>query len=98
MHAFTCAGILPNQYINFSAHANLGSVGDWYIRSGVSFFKSCDIMHYKKYHTFIHVVYNKSEYLDTLNTCAKLSMSNAIAEVKALPCYPTSGEVHVHVH
>ena len=25
-------------------------------------------------------------------------MSNAIAEVKALPCYPTSGEVHVHMY
>ena len=35
VHAFTCAGILPSQYVHFSAHAKLGTLGAWYITSGV---------------------------------------------------------------
>lgn len=70
VHAFTCAGILPSQYIHFSAHAKLGTLGAWYIRS----------------------VYNSGGYLDLVNVCAKLSMSKAITEVKALPGYSTDGE------
>jgi hypothetical protein len=31
VHAFTCAGILPRQYIHFSNFAHLGTVGKWYI-------------------------------------------------------------------
>ena len=40
----------------------------------------------------ILLVYKKNGYLDEVNTCAKLSMK-AVAEVKALPEYATSGEV-----
>ena len=47
----------------------------------------------QEHHHF--TVYNSGEYLDTVNTCAKLSMSSAISEVKALSCYPDNGEVHV---
>ena len=38
-------------------------------------------------------MYDKGQYLDVVNTCAKLSMMKAIAEVKALPHYTTMGEV-----
>ena len=38
-------------------------------------------------------VYDKGQYLDVANTCAKLSMMKAIAEVKALPHYTIMGEV-----
>ena len=35
VHAFTCAGILPSQYLNFTKHSKLGKVGPYYIRSGM---------------------------------------------------------------
>ena len=34
VHAFTCAGILPSQYISFCNFAGMGVVGHWYIRQG----------------------------------------------------------------
>ena len=34
VHAFTFAGILPRQYINFSNFAGIGTVGKWYIHKG----------------------------------------------------------------
>ena len=34
VHAFTCAGILPSQYINFCEFAGIGVVGHWYMRQG----------------------------------------------------------------
>ena len=34
VHAFTCAGILPSQYIQFTTRANLGTLGPWYISLG----------------------------------------------------------------
>ena len=34
VHAFTCAGILPSQYIHFTTRANLGTLGPWYISLG----------------------------------------------------------------
>ena len=34
VHAFTCAGILPRQYLNFTEFANLGTVGKKYIHQG----------------------------------------------------------------
>ncbi|XP_064382205.1 uncharacterized protein LOC135331087 [Halichondria panicea] len=33
VHAFTCAGVLPSQYLHFSSHAGLGKVSSWYISS-----------------------------------------------------------------
>lgn len=35
VHSFTCAGILPSQYINFSQFAGIGNVGHKYIKQGV---------------------------------------------------------------
>ena len=34
IHAFTCAGILPRQYVHFSKFAHIGNVGKWYINEG----------------------------------------------------------------
>ena len=34
VHGFTCAGILPSQYMNMNRFANVGSVGGSYIRQG----------------------------------------------------------------
>ena len=42
VHAFTCAGILPRQYLNFTEFANLGTVGKKYIKQDTN-----TIMHYK---------------------------------------------------
>ncbi len=91
VHAFTCAGVLPSQYINFSSNAGLGKVGAWYISSGASIW--CFIA--LKWHYCMITVYNKGGYLDTVDACAKLSMLKAIEEVKATPHYSTSGEVNI---
>ena len=34
VHGFTCAGVLPTQYINFARFADLGRMGHAYIRQG----------------------------------------------------------------
>ena len=41
------------------------------------------------------LVYKSGGYLEAVNTCAKLSMMEAITEVKALPNYAASGEVRM---
>jgi hypothetical protein len=33
VHAFTCAGIIPTQYINFSTFSGIGTIGKGYIKS-----------------------------------------------------------------
>ena len=35
VHAFTSAGILPSQYVQFSLFASIGMVGKWYLQQGV---------------------------------------------------------------
>ena len=34
VHGFTCAGILPSQYMNLNKFAGIGRVGGSYIRRG----------------------------------------------------------------
>ena len=34
VHGFTCAGVLPTQYIKFARFSGIGSVGHGYIRQG----------------------------------------------------------------
>ena len=34
IHGFTCAGVLPTQYINFAMFSGIGRVGHDYIRQG----------------------------------------------------------------
>lgn len=91
VHAFTCAGVLPSQYIHFSDHARLGKVGPGYIKSGIL----TVYVHVANSlcHNVYHVVYYKGEYLETVNRCGKLSMMKAVSDVKALPSYSTDGEV-----
>ena len=36
VHGFTCAGVLPTQYIKFSEFAGMGHVGHGYIKKGSS--------------------------------------------------------------
>ena len=43
-------------------------------------------------------MYKKRGYLEAVNTCAKLSMMKAAAEVKALPQYAASGEVRIPMY
>ena len=45
----------------------------------------------------ISLVYKKGGYLESVNTCAKLSMMKAAAEVKAMLNYAASGKVCVHL-
>ena len=35
VHGFTCAGVLPSQYINLSRFAGIGNVGHKYIKQGL---------------------------------------------------------------
>ena len=35
VHGFTCAGVLPTQYIKFSEFAGMGHVGHGYIKKGI---------------------------------------------------------------
>ena len=48
VHSFTCAGILPSQYIHFSKFAGIGVVGHVYINHGMflSYFLSLCIYYY----------------------------------------------------
>ena len=41
VHGFTCAGLLPSQYTNFTQFCRLGNVGHSYIRQAVTFDKVC---------------------------------------------------------
>ncbi len=43
------------------------------------------------------LVYIKAGYLDTVNSCGKLSMLKATNDMKALPDYSTNGEVPHHI-
>ena len=91
VHAFTCAGILPTQYINFCKFAGIGGVKKSYIHSGlldmhilvaVSTYNHCSL-----------VVYKKQQYIDVVKACATLSMEAAVEEVKKLSSYAKDGEV-----
>ena len=42
--SFTCAGIIPRQYINFSTFSGIGTVGKQYITSGKIYDKYCVII------------------------------------------------------
>lgn len=55
---------------------------------------SCD--HFKMQHYLylpFMAVYKAGGYLAVVDTCAKMSMARAAAEVKALPTYQAEGEV-----
>ena len=91
IHAFTCAGALPTQYIKLSRFAGIGSVKHGYISRGD--FATIDI------YTVLLIpkisVYNQYGYIEIVRESAERSMRAAVDEVKALPQYATSGEVWV---
>ncbi len=87
VHSFTCAGIIPSQYIHLSMFAGLGTVGHAYIRRGIYGTKTCTSL------TFSFTVYNNNSYLEIVAAAAEHSMQSAVEEVKALPHYSTKGEV-----
>jgi hypothetical protein len=86
VHAFTCAGIIPSQYINFSTFSGVGVVGKRYIKSGISTFK---IELFTKFQ--IVIVYTLQGYLEVIKTSADLSMRKAVSEIKSLPDYVSNG-------
>ena len=50
------------------------------------------------FHWCPSIVYDKVGYLQTVDTCAKMSMKKAIDEVKVQPDYATEGEVRESKH
>ncbi len=72
VHSFTCAGIIPSQYIHLSTFAGLGTVGHAYIRRGIYCTKTCTSL------TFSFTVYNKNSYLEIV---AENSMQSAVEEL-----------------
>ena len=77
VHAFTCAGILPLQYIKFCTFADIGNIGKWYIYKGISI-----IIHIVTfYYMYMHIiVYKTNGYLEVVQTAAELSMQHAVDE------------------
>ncbi len=86
VHSFTCAGIIPSQYIHLSTFAGLGTVGHAYIRRGIYCTKTCTSL-------TLFTVYNKNSYMEIVAAEAENSMQSAVEEVKALPDYSTKREV-----
>ena len=89
VHSFTCAGILPSQYIHFSKFAGIGVVGHGYIKHGMflSFFCLCVFII-----IFVFAVYNTG-YIENVDKLAEVSMVEAIAEIKTYSRYMADGEV-----
>ena len=74
VHAFTAAGILPRQYINFGNFAGIGNVGKWYISKGII----------KGNHNYVEliyiVVYKNNGYIEVVQAVAEQSMKLAVDE------------------
>ena len=94
VHAFTCAGILPSQYVHFIAHADLDTLGPWYMSSGISQYTD---LYWTTGGFSVNclVVYNKVNQWTPV--AIKLSTMKATAEVKAMPEYAASGEVRTYI-
>lgn len=93
VHAFTCAGILPRQYIRFSQFAEMGAVHERYIHNS-KFCSTCIL------HLCIHLlctVYIARLYCEVVNKAAEESMSRAVEDIKGLPPYEINGEVNISV-
>lgn len=90
VHAFTCAGILPTQYIHFSKFAGVGKVGYGYIKQGIAIITFCNNIIYSSLS-----VYNRREYVEIVGRLTEHSMQSAVEEVQSRPEYATDGEVHI---
>lgn len=89
VHAFTCAGVIPTQYIKMSLFAGIGSVKHAYAYHGYncSYFFLCIVF------TVLSVVYNQGGYIKIVQDMAERSMKDAVNEVKALESYSSGGKV-----
>ena len=95
VHSFTCAGILPSQYINFSQFAGIGNVGHKYIKQGgMCIFLKVLTLSYEQY----ILVYNRCGYIEVVGQLTQDSMQAAVDEIQGLPEYPNKGEVHKYKH
>ena len=95
VHAFTCAGVLPRQYIKFSKFAEFGVVGKWFIQQGQ--WKLLNVHVYVilvLYMHNLHSVYKERGYLSVVESLAEESMKKAVDEVMA-KC--GNGEVYEYV-
>ena len=89
VHGFTCAGVLPTQYVNFAKFSGIGSVGHGYIRQGNCHAECASLLH--EFNMFS--VYNRHGYVSIVGRLAEQSMKRAVEEVQTLPDYATKGEV-----
>ena len=83
--------------VSYRASTSVSSLtlGPWYINSGKS--QYCTGLLVASVYILV-VYYKKCGYLEAVNTCTKLSMIKAAAEVKALPQYAASGEVCIPMY
>ena len=91
VHGFTCAGVLPTQYIHFTRFAGIGSIGHAYIRQGMA--HASNMLFLANKSGLIFSVYNRHGYIGIVGDLAERSMQGAVEQVKALPDYPKDGEV-----
>lgn len=90
VHAFTCAGILPQHYIKMCTFAAMGTSGRWYIKK-VSTCDRCSA--YIVYICNCYLSVYGEGYKGVVERVAEASMQAAVEEAKAQPKYDTAGEV-----
>ena len=88
VHGFTCAGVLPIQYMNFAKFSGIGNVGHGYIRQG-----NCNAQCASLLHEFNVSVYNQLGYVSIVGCLAEQSMKRVVEEVQILPDYATKGKI-----
>lgn len=88
VHSFTCAGILPSQYIKMSTFMGMGHVGHGYMKKGRLLCTICFCVQ-----CLVVIVYYGGGYCDIIGTMAEVCMNKAVMEVQALQNYTTDGEV-----
>ena len=93
VHAFTCAGILPSQYIHFCQFATLGVVGKWYIQQGELAREMCVSDVYIYIYVFSPLVYKAHSYIECIAQATESSMKHSIEIAKLQADYTVKGEV-----
>lgn len=88
IHGFTCAGMLPTQYIKISRFAGIGTVKHGYISKG---FSTNVVL--RSISTLSFLVYNQCGYIEVVKGLAEKCMQAAVDEVRTLADYTTKGEV-----
>ncbi len=91
IHGFTCAGMLPTQFIKLSRFAGIGTVKHGYISRGFKLF----VVVVQSFYCVSSLVYNHCGYIEVVSGLAEKSMQAAVDEVKMLAEYSANGEVIV---